>query len=325
MMQSVTPRRKLITIICPVFNEEECIPIFYSRLQNVLATLRNRYDFELFFVNNRSVDKTLDTLLSLREKDPALNIITMSRNFGYQASLLAGMKHASGDGVLAIDVDCEDPPELIPKFLAVWEEGYDIVHGIRGDRPEWWIIKKTRNFFYHLLRMSADMDIILYMAEFALISSHVRAAIINNQNTYPFLRAEIGYVGFSRSGVSYDRQPRVKGKTHYNLFGMVAFAVGGLLTSSTVLMRLAAYFFPVVALFNVVLFATDLFQVSTSSVFFKALVSFDLTYGIFLLTMHGVYLARIYKNAIGRPVFIIDPKYTYIEGKGTSQSKPLET
>lgn len=320
-MQTSISQRKLITIICPVFNEQECIPIFYPRLQNVLANLKDVYDFELLFVNNRSTDKTLEILLSLRKNDSSLHIITMSRNFGYQASVQAGISNASGDGVIVMDVDCEDPPELLPEFIRVWEEGYDVVYGIRGDRPESWLIKKLRNAFYHLLRMSADMDIILYMAEFALISSKVCDSIINNKNTFPFLRAEIGYAGFSRFGVPYDRQPRVKGKTHYNLVGMVSFALAGLLTSSTFLMRLAAYLFPVFALANLGLLMADL--LGGASNYFKTLMTLDMVYGVFLLTIHGVYLARIYKNAIGRPVFIIDPKYTFLGNKSVDRKKAL--
>ncbi len=313
MIQGALSDRKLVSIICPVFNEEQSIPIFYDRLQAALAPLRDHYDFELIFTNNRSADKSLEVILSLRERDSSVQVLTMSRNFGYQASIQAGISCASGDGIIVIDVDCEDPPELVPQFVAKWEEGYDVVYGIRGDRPEWWGLKKARKLFYHLLQRTADMDIVLYMAEFALISSHVRDAVINNQNTFPFFRAEIGYAGFSRYGIPYDRQPRIKGKSHYNLMGMVSFAVAGLLTSSTFLFRLAAYIFPVVVLLNLALFLADMY--SSSSVPFRALVAIDLVYTVFLLTIQGLYLARVYKNAIGRPVFIVDRKLSYIDNK----------
>jgi len=235
----------------------------------------------------------------------------MSRNFGYQSSVQAGMLYASGDGIIVIDVDCEDPPELILKFIEKWEEGYDIVYGLRGDRPEWWVIKKARNVFYHTLRLIADSDIVLYMAEFALISSHVRDTIVDNKNTFPFLRAEIGYVGFSRFGVPYDRQPRVVGKTHYNLFTMVSFGVAGILTSSTFLMRFFAYLLPFFILFNAVFLFAEIFYLESAQLF-KTLVVMDLVYIISLLTIQGIYSARIYKNGIGRPIFIVDWKQSYV-------------
>jgi len=306
MKQNSSSKRRLITIICPVYNEQESIPIFYNRLKTTLEPLNDRYDFELIFSNNRSKDKTLEVLLALRKKDPCIHILTLSRNFGYQASAQAGMSHAAGEAIIVIDVDCEDPPELIPQFIEKWEDGYDVVCGIRKNRPELWLIKKSRNLFYRLLKITADADIVLYMAEFALISSVVRDAIINNENTFPFLRAEIGFAGFSRFEVPYDRQRRVAGKTHYNLFNMVSFAAAGILTSSTFLMRLAAYMFPFFVLLNLVLLIITVFWGSSSA--FKVLVAMDLIYVTFLLTTHGIYLARVYKNVIGRPIYIIDPK-----------------
>jgi len=298
--------RKRISILCPVYNEEETIQIFYDRLQKALASVLDRYDFEIVFLNNRSTDRSLSILRELRARDPAIQVLTMSRNFGYQPSVQAGMSYATGDGIVVIDSDCEDPPELILDFLAKWEEGYDVVFGIRKDRAEHWAIKKLRNVFYHILRATADMNINLYMAEFALISSVVRDSIINNRNTFPFLRAEIGYVGFSGYGIEYNRQPRVAGKTHYNLTRMVAFAMAGFLTSSTFLMRLAGYFFPVLVAVNAVLLAWSVHGGSSAA--FQILVAADLVYAIFFLTVQGVYLARVYKNGMGQPIFIVDAK-----------------
>ncbi len=309
-MKDDLAKTKLISIICPVYNEQACVPIFYNHLQSALAKMKPGYEFELIFINNRSTDKTLEAVLELRKKDPCVQVITMSRNFGYQASAQAGMTSASGDAVIVIDVDCEDPPELILKFIAKWEEGYEVVYGIRKERSEPLIIKKMRDAFYHLLKMTADMDIILYMAEFALVSSVVRDVMINNQNTFPFLRAEIGYAGFSRFGIPYKRQPRVAGKTHYRFLHMVSFGWAGLLTSSTFLMRLAVYIFPVFIFLNAILLFSSIFLNSADS--FKALVAMDFTYVCFLLTSQGVYIARIYKNGIGRPIFIIDHKLSYI-------------
>ena len=309
MNKNIAKQKKLISIICPVFNEEKAIPLFYERIQKIIAALTQKYEFDLIFANNRSVDKSLEILCELREKNPSVQILTMSRNFGYQASVQAALSYASGDGIIVIDVDCEDPPEMIHDFLEQWENGFDIVYGIRKDREEWWVIKKLRNLFYHLLRMTADMDIVLYMAEFALISSHVRDAIINNKNTFPFLRAEIGYAGFSKHGITYKRAQREKGKTHYNIFGMVSFGVAGILTSSTFLLRLAGYILPVFVLGNIILLIMSFYGFAEA---FRIMLAINLTYIVSLLTIHGIYLARVYKNAMDRPVFIIDHKKSYL-------------
>jgi polyisoprenyl-phosphate glycosyltransferase len=303
----------LISIICPVFNEQEAVPLFYDRLRRVRETLSDRYRFELIFTNNRSTDGTLNAILELRKSDPSVQVVTLSRNFGYQASIQCGLSNAAGRAMTVIDVDCEDPPELVSQFLAKWEEGYDIVYGIRQDRPEAWPLKKLRNGFYRILRATADMDIILYMAEFALIGANVRDSIINNHNTFPFLRSEIGYAGFSRYGIEYTRQPRIAGQTHYNLTRMSAFAIGGILSSSTFLLRAAAYLWPVLVVLNIALLT-----VFASTTAFRVLVAIDLLWVAWLVTVHGLYIARIYKNGIGRPVFIVDRRLTILNDRNSA-------
>lgn len=299
----------LISIVCPVFNEVTTVPLFYDRFRRVIGPLADRYRFELIFTNNRSTDGTLDAILELRKHDPSVQVVTLSRNFGYQASIQCGLSHAAGTAMTVIDVDCEDPPELVATFLDKWEEGYDIVYGIRQDRPEAWPLKKLRNGFYRILRATADMDVILYMAEFALIGANVRDSIINNRNTFPFLRSEIGYAGFSRHGIQYTRHPRIAGHTHYNLARMAAFAIGGILSSSTFLLRAAAYLWPVLVLLNIALL------IAGGAGPFQALVAIDLLWVAGLVTVHGLYIARIYKNGIGRPVFIVDRRLSLLNDR----------
>lgn len=301
--------KPLISIICPVYNEEQAVPLFYERLRKIVASLSHRYDFELVFTNNRSTDGTLVVIRKLRAKDPSVQVLTLSRNFGYQASILAGLSYSAGDATVVIDVDCEDPPELIPQFIAKWEEGYDIVYGLRVNRPESRVLVWMRRLFYRLLRLMADTDIVLDMAEFSLVSSRVQSIMGDNRSTFPFLRAEIGYAGFQRFGIPYDRQQRIKGGSHYNLWGMTLFGAGGILSISTFPMRIAVYVWPLVILVNLALLALDLTGASFSA--FNLLVTLDLVYGITLLTIHGLYLARIYKNDIARPVFIIDWKLSF--------------
>lgn len=302
----------LISVVCPVYNEQDSIPIFYKRLSDAISPLRNRYNFELIFLNNCSKDATLDVILSIIEIDPTVKVLTYSRNFGYQASLLTGITKAKGKAIIIIDVDCEDPPEMIPKFIQKWEEGNDIVYGIRKNRNEWFGLVLIRKMFYRILKMMADTEIILDMAEFSLFSSTIRDYIISNKNTFPFIRAEIGYVGFSRYGIEYKRQTRVSGKTKYNIWGMILFGAGGILSISTAPMRLAIYVYPLIVLFNVTLLILDLLY-SHITILFKMLVALDILYVIFLLSVFGLYIARIYKNSLGRPVTIIDWRRSYFD------------
>ncbi len=290
-------QKKLISIICPVFNEEQAVPIFYQRLQAALAPLRERYDFELLFANNCSTDNTAATILRLREKDPTVQLLTLSRNFGYEANVATGLKYARGIAMAIIDVDCEDPPEMIPQFIAEWEKGFDVVYGKRDQRPEFIGMQLARKAFYRLNRLVADSDIVLYMAEFCLMSAAVRDAILDNHSTVPFLRTEVAYVGFPRKGISYARQPRVAGKSHYNLLRATKFAIAGILSSSTFPLRLSVYTFPFLVLTNLTLLYWNRFRI---------LVAVDFLYIAFYLAVLCVYLARTYKDVVHRPVSVVD-------------------
>lgn len=296
-------RNKLVSIICAVHNEEKTVQMFYDRLIKIINNLD--YTFEIIFTNNRSTDSTLSIIQQLIRIDPRIKVLTFSRNFGYQCSVQAGMTYAKGDCMITIDVDCEDPPELIPVFIKKWEEGFDIVYGVRTNRPESRLLIGMRNLFYKILRFTADTEIILNMAEFGLIANYVRDGIVNNTNTFPFLRTEIAYSGYKRFGVKYDREKRIAGETHYNFWRMAIFAIGGILSSSTFPFRLAVFVFPLVLIFNLLMLIADIFF---GGMYFKLLAVFDFLYISLLLTTHGIYLARIYKNGLGRPLYIVDWK-----------------
>jgi len=300
----MTDGRKLVSIICPVFNEAPSIELFYDRLVGVLGPLRERYDFEIIFSNNRSTDETRERVLELRERDPAVQLITLSRNFGYQYSVFLGLRQASGDAMLVIDVDCEDPPELIPRFLGGWEEGHDIVYGERGKREEPAPVTWMRKLFYRLNKSVADSDIILDMAEFALITRAVRDAVVSTRSTFPFVRAEIAHWGFERKAIPYDRERRLAGQTHYNLWGMTRFAIAGILSSTTAPLRALLYMLPFTALANIALLALEV--TGTWSWGFKTLVTLDLLYLHGATAVLALYLSRTYRNVEARPIALID-------------------
>ena len=308
----------LISVICPVFNEEAAIPIFYTRISQVLAHFRGRYKFEILFTNNASTDTTYQAVMALRAQDASVQVITLSRNFGYQASLTAGLHHASGDAIVVIDVDCEDPPELLPRLIEGWEHGYDIVYGIREKRPESFALQCARKAFYRITRMIADYDFILDMAEFSLFSRRVRDALLRNRSTFPFIRAEIGFVGFKRLGIPYTRERRMSGSTHYNVWRMFLFAVGGMLSSSTFFLRFACYTgFPLAALSlaaAVALLCADVWRLV------GALVLVNFCFIIVFLAFMAAYIARIYKDACQRPLFIIDSNHTHLNSHVTQES-----
>jgi glycosyltransferase involved in cell wall biosynthesis len=275
--------------------------------------LENRYRFELIFTNNGSTDNSVARILEIREKDPWVQLITLSRNFGYHASLMSGLINAMGDLLVIIDVDCEDPPELIPVFLKGWEEGNDLVYGERIDRPEAWWLKATRKLFYRLTRSIADSDFILDMAEFSLFTRRVRDVLCSNRSTYPFLRNEIAYAGFSRKAIPFTRLQRAHGRTHYRLLGMARFAITGILSSSTFPLRAAAYFGIPIGAIDLGIAISRL--VSPYPTDLMPLFLLNLSFVVVALGFASIYIARIYKDEVGRPRFIVDQSWTFLNAR----------
>lgn len=296
---------RTLAVIVPVYNEDGNITPFYERARKVLDSLP--IASQIVFVNDGSSDGSLERIREIRARDERVKVISLSRNFGYHAVLLAGLSLISADLYAMIDVDCEDPPELLRDFHTAVEGGADVAYGIRSNRVEPVFVTFFRRLFYYLNKGIADSDIVVWMAEFAMLTRQVRDAIIAPHTTYVFLRAEIGYAGFVRVGVPYIRQPRTSGETHYNLLNMTRFAVSGFLASSTFPLRLILY----VAILAAVLFPliVALARLGPESAASLASVA---TFYFALLAMSTValYLARTYKNGVARPVFIVDKNKT---------------
>ena len=311
----------LITILCPVYNEDRVIPLFFGRIHPVIAKLSERYSVHLLFLNNASHDQTAQQIEKIREIWPATYLITMSRNVGYHASLEFGLRNAAGNLFVFIDVDCEDPPEMLLDFVEKHEQGFDIVYGERVDRDEFVPIKKARKVFYRLLHAVADDEILLDMAEFSLFTKEVREAVLDENTSYPFLRASIARVGFRRAAIPFKRHKRIAGRTHYNLFQMSIFAIGGILSASTLFLRLPIYLLPFWILALLVLGAG---YIGTHSPWL-ALSAFVL-FAAYLggtLAFTALYVARTYRNGLQRPNAFIDRSRSFLQpqfsGSGTAK------
>jgi len=279
------------------------LPIFYKRILKTLSNNKN-YNFEIIFVDNASKDGSLQIIKELInqnfEQNIKIKIISFTRNFGYQKSLLAGYNFSIGEACIVIDTDLEDPPELIYDFLNKWNEGYDVVYGKRIDRNENFIIKKLRNLFYKILTLTADYKLNYQMAEFCLISKKVRDMIVDINTTYTFFRSEIAFLGFKTFAIDYKRQNRAAGKTKYNILGMFQFAITGFLTTSTFFLRFFAYSFFVILFVN---FFYILFFEKINILLF-----INFIYLFLNLSIISLYVARIYQIMIKRPPYIINYK-----------------
>lgn len=325
MTATALKEKPRVTIVCPVFNEEKAVPLFYARFCKAVAAIEEKVAIELLFVNNRSVDSTLSIIKDLQAEDPRIQVITFSRNYGYQASITAGMRHATGDAVGNIDVDCEDPPEMIPRFIERWLDGVDVVYGLRRQREEFFLMHLTRKLFYRGTRRVADHEIILDMAEFFLVDKRVRDAALATKSSYPFVRGQVGYVGFKREGIPYKRERRIIGESHYNLFGAVRFGTGGILSSSTLLLRLLAYIGAIWFLSNLGAAAVlaigggwlgfTLQERVVLSVLAVQLAWMNVAFGAL-----GIYLARVYKDVLGLPLYVVDEKLSSYRAAATTMS-----
>ena len=299
---------RTLAIIVPVHNELGNIAPFYDRMRAVLESLP-AMSWQMVFVNDGSDDGSLERICEVRARDDRVKVVTLSRDFGYHAVLLAGLSMVTADRYAMIDVDCEDPPELLRDFHAALEGGADVAYGIRSNRVEPAVVTFFRRLFYYINKEIADSDIVLWMAEFAMVSRQVRDAIIAPHTTYVFLRAEIGYVGFVRIGIPYVRGVRTSGKSHYNFFNMTRFAVAGFLASSTFPLRLILYIAVVVGLLFPLVAA--LLGLGASGVAALASVA-TFYFALLALSTIALYLARTYKNGVARPVFVIDKNRTYL-------------
>jgi len=318
-MNKTGSEKQKISVVCPVFNEEEAIPLYYERFKKAMASLQDRYLIELTFINNCSTDNTLDEIKALHAKDSSIQYISLTRNFGYQSSVLCGISFATGHAIVVNDVDCEDPPELIPKFVNQWEKGFDIIYGKRGKRPEYLGLTLCRKIFYRLTKAIADNDFILDMAEFSLFSQRVRDEVMRTKTSFPFIRNELAYVGFRKIGIDYDREPRITGKGNYKgfsgMFRMVKFAVAGILTASTFPLRLIFYLAIPLILSN---FAAIFFYfVSPNNIPLHLIYTINTMFLITAVTFLSTYMARVYKNGIERPIFIVDWENTNLNPHST--------
>jgi polyisoprenyl-phosphate glycosyltransferase len=314
---------KLISLICPVHNEEAAIPIFLKRLHDSILPLKNQYAFELIFVNDGSTDRTMKLIKEECGRNEIVQLITFSRNFGYHPAVFSGLQHASGVAIIIIAVDCEDPPELIPSFIAAWEQGHDIVYGIRGNRPEPLLINFGRRLFYRLSSLIADNDFVPYMGEYAVITDRVRDVIIANRSTFITIRSDIAYAGFSRLALPYKSQPRISGKTHYNLWGMIKLAISNILTSSTFPLRMSVYAGVPLLLLNWLVMAIGL--TIGKSPLPVWLIALNLNFLVMVAIFIAVYLARVYKDGMNKPKFIIDWDNTELQaGMSTTEFRSSE-
>ena len=231
----------LLSVIVPCANEEEVLLETHRQLVETLARIADM-GFEIVYVDDGSTDSTPALLRELQLSDDRVRVVRLSRNFGHQAAITAGMEHAAGDAVVVIDADLQDPPEVIAEFVTHWRSGYDVVYGVRTEREGETVFKLcTAKLFYRLVGRMSETTIPLDTGDFRLMDRRVVKALLAMPERDRFIRGMVSWLGFSQVAVSYRRAPRLAGKTKFSLFKMVRFATDGIVSFSTVPLKLASY------------------------------------------------------------------------------------
>ncbi len=313
---SISPR-PVISVIGPVYNEEALIAEFCARVAEVLE--QQGEPFEIVLINDGSRDRSPVIIRDIHKRDPRVKVVNFSRNFGLQSALTAGLDYAQGQAVIVMDTDLQDPPEVLPRLIAKWREGYDLVYAQRSERAgETWFKKFTASAFYRLIARITNVEIPVDTGEFRLMDRKVVDSLVAMREYNRFMRGLSVWVGFKQTGIQYERDPRKAGETKFSLKKMVRLALDGITTFSYLPLQLATYFGFFVAvisllflIFVVVLRLADWTGNQGESAFYGqastlAVVLFLGSVQLIFLGIIGEYLGRIYDEVKRRPIYIVD-------------------
>lgn len=304
----------LLSMIVPVYNEEDVINSFYLKTASVLDS--GPYDAEIIFVNDGSSDSTLDILLQLKEADSRIVIVDLSRNFGKEIAMTAGLDYCKGDAIVVIDADLQDPPELIPELIAKWQQGYDVVYAKRISRDGESAMKKlTSKAFYRVINRVSRVPIPEDTGDFRLMSRRAVTALNSLRERNRFMKGLFAWIGYPQTAVLYHRDPRYAGKSKWNYFALLDLAVEGL-TSFTIaplkistyigfLTALGAFLYGIWIIFKTLIYGDPVAGYPTLMVVILFLGGVQLL----ALGIIGEYLGRIFSESKQRPLYLLNGLY----------------
>lgn len=306
---------KKVSVVIPMYYEEEVAQECYNRMLKVLTSIEN-YTYEIIFVNDGSKDKTLEILEEIAAKDNNVKVISFARNFGHQCAVTAGLKYVSGDAIVIIDADLQDPPELIPEMLKLWEDGNEVIYGKRKTREGESKFKLlTAKMFYQTLNSLSDVDIPKDTGDFRLVDKKVVDVINSLPEHNKFLRGLFSWVGFKQKAFEYERKERFAGETKYPLKKMLKLASDGIISFSTKPLKMVGGLgiLSVIISFIILVYAILSFIFKWNNLtagWTSLMVTMTFLAGIILISlwMIGEYISRIYDEVKGRPQYIIDRK-----------------
>ncbi|HET6746714.1 MAG TPA: glycosyltransferase family 2 protein [Candidatus Saccharimonadales bacterium] len=305
-------KKKKISILIPAYNEEEVLRHLYERLVK-LAGETDGYDFEFLFVNDGSRDRTLEMIKAYSNDDARISYVNLSRNFGKEVAMIAGLDHVTGDATVIIDADLQDPPELIPQMITYWEEGYDDVYAKRRSRAgESWFKKITSEIFYRVLQKSTNIPIQRDTGDFRLLSRRCVEALKEFRESERYTKGMFSWIGYKKKELLYDRDPRAAGETKWNYIKLTNFAIDGITSFTTaplrissilgVLVSFAAFVYIVYLVIRTIFFGSDLAGYPSM----MAVILFLGGVQLLSLGVIGEYIGRIFNETKRRPLYFVE-------------------
>jgi polyisoprenyl-phosphate glycosyltransferase len=304
--------RPSLSVVVPAYNEEAVLPEFHRRLAAVLDALAADLDAEIVYVNDGSSDATMRLLVGIHDGDARVAVVDLSRNFGKEIAMSAGLDHARGDAVVVIDADLQDPPELIPDMVKAWQSGSDVVLMRRATRAnESWLKKATARAFYRSIGRIGEIEIPADVGDFRLLSRRAVAALLRFPERTRFMKGLYAWIGFPSAEIVYHRDGRFAGETKWNYWRLWNFALEGITSFSVVPLKVASYIGFATAL---VAFGYGVFVIGKTLLYgdpvrgyptLVVLVLFGGGLQLMALGIIGEYLARMFIEVKGRPLYLV--------------------
>lgn len=303
-----------LSLLVPMYNEEEVVAEFFGEVVPILEKLP--LTWEIVCVNDGSRDRTLELLLEWNARESRIKVINLSRNFGKECAMTAALDYATGDAVIPIDADLQDPPELIPKMVELWKQGFDVVNAVRSSRDSDTLMKRiTAKWFYRIINNISNVEISPDTGDFRLLSRRACDVLRSMRESRRFMKGLFSWVGFNTTFIYYERKQRVAGTTKWNYWKLMNFAIEGITSFSTVPLRIATYIGLMAAAISL---SYALFLVADTLIFgntvqgYASLMTAVIFFGSVQLIFIGVlgeYVGRIYDEVKRRPVYIVESAF----------------
>lgn len=298
------------SVVIPFLNEEENIPELYKRLTSVMTSIHKPY--EIIFVDDGSEDGSIDLIRKIIDSDPRVLVVSLSRNYGHQVAVSAGIDHARGEAVIVMDADLQDPPEVLPSFMKKLDEGYDVVYAIRKKRKEGFLMRFLYALFYRMLQRVSNINVPLDSGDFCIMSHRVAMHLRGMKERNRFVRGVRSWVGFKQIGLEYERDKRYSGEAKYTFSKLIRLAFDGLVSFSYIPLRIASLVGFIISVINfIAIFVYMFIKLFTDLLMprgFPTIIMIVLFLGgIQLITIGiiGEYIGRIYDEVKQRPFYIV--------------------